>query len=431
MSDKKSIQVTLFDQSSPPLRNKKELANFLKNFSRSTDLPDAPKTSLDAVSIRDQDVIRFTNNYWTEKQRQSSPIHEISYRACYKPQLPRFFIQRLSPLQGIIYDPFSGRGTTALEAGLLGRNVIVNDINPLSQILARPRFFPPSISELKSRLQTIPDQSNLSPDIDLSMFFEKQTLTEILSLRAYLKNRRETGSEDEIDAWIRMVATNRLTGHSPGFFSAYTLPPNQAVSPERQIKINVKYGQVPPHRNVREIIIKKSKSLLRGLTSEERRNLQKTGTRAIFLAEDARHTNVIQSESVDLVVTSPPFLDVVQYAQDNWLRCWFNAIDGSSVAQKITVLKNIAAWEAFIGDVLKEIFRIVKKGGWVAFEVGEVRNGKIKLDEHVVPLGLDAGFTCAGILFNSQTFTKTSNIWGVNNNTRGTNTNRVVLFQKI
>jgi hypothetical protein len=29
-----------------------------------------------------------------------------------------------------------------------------------------------------------------------------------------------------------------------------------------------------------------------------------------------------------------------------------------------------------------------------------------------------------------QEFTKTSNIWGINNNTRGTNTNRIVLFNK-
>ena len=35
-----------------------------------------------------------------------------------------------------------------------------------------------------------------------------------------------------------MIALNRLTGHSPGFFSVYTLPPNQAVSVKAQRKIN-------------------------------------------------------------------------------------------------------------------------------------------------------------------------------------------------
>ena len=43
-----------------------------------------------------------------------------------------------------------------------------------------------------------------------------------------------------------MVAINRLTGHSPGFFSVYTMPPNQAVSAVSQRKINAARGQMPP-----------------------------------------------------------------------------------------------------------------------------------------------------------------------------------------
>ena len=77
-----------------------------------------------------------------------------------------------------------------------------------------------------------------------------------------------------------------------------------------------------------------------------------------------------------------------------------------------------------------ELYRVTKKGGWVAFEVGEVRRGKIMLDEIVVPLGIKAGFNCVGILVNLQEFTKTSNIWGIKNNKVGTNTNRIVLFNK-
>ena len=83
-----------------------------------------------------------------------------------------------------------------------------------------------------------------------------------------------------------------------------------------------------------------------------------------------------------------------------------------------------------MGNVFDELYRITVPGGWVAFEVGEVNNGKIKLDEYVVPLGLESGFGCAGIMVNSQDFTKTSNIWGVNNMKTGTNTNRIVLLNK-
>ena len=83
-----------------------------------------------------------------------------------------------------------------------------------------------------------------------------------------------------------------------------------------------------------------------------------------------------------------------------------------------------------MGRVFVELYRVTRRGGWVAFEVGEVRKGKIRLEEHVVPLGIAAGFTCEAVLINEQRFTKTANIWGVDNNQLGTNTNRIVVFHK-
>jgi hypothetical protein len=87
-------------------------------------------------------------------------------------------------------------------------------------------------------------------------------------------------------------------------------------------------------------------------------------------------------------------------------------------------------WTQVMGEVFCELFRITRPRGYVAFEVGEVRKRTIRLEEHVVPLGTGAGFACEGILINQQTFTKTSNIWGVDNMASGTNTNRIVLFRK-
>ena len=66
----------------------------------------------------------------------------------------------------------------------------------------------------------------------------------------------------------------------------------------------------------------------------------------------------------------------------------------------------------------------------MAFEVGEVRGGKVRLDEVVLPLGLAAGFRAHGVLVNTQAFTKTAHIWGVDNHVKGTNSNRIVLFEK-
>jgi len=410
---------------------------YLRNFEYHdrVDLPynnsSGKKTILENIEIMGQKIPRYINEFWTSRQRKANSIHEISYRACFKPQLPRFFINLLSKEEDIVYDPFSGRGTTGIEAGLLNRNIILNDVNPLSEIISLPRFFIPNIKEIEKRLYDIPIIEKAKVEIDLSMFYHEKTEEEIVSLKTYLKNRKDQGKEDEVDKWIRMVATNRLTGHSPGFFSVYTLPPNQAISPERQKIINTKRKQNPEYRNTRRLILKKSKTLIKDIKDTQREILNKIGKKALFLCKDARETNEIKNGIVQLTVTSPPFLDIVQYSKDNWLRCWFNSLDVREIEKKITLSRTIEDWGKVMGEVFIELFRITKSSGWVAFEVGEIRKGTIKLDEYVVPLGLNAGFKCEGIIINLQNFTKTSNIWGVNNMTLGTNTNRIVLFKKI
>lgn len=371
----------------------------------------------------------YINEFWTARQRQASRIHEISYRACFKPQLPRFFIERLTREGDVVYDPFSGRGTTVIEAGLLGRNVVANDINPLSWIMSGPRFFPPEREEVARRLTEIPPK-NTRAGIDLSMFYHLATEQELVALREYLLDQKAQGTDDTIDRWIAMVATNRLTGHSGGFFSVYTLPPNQAVSAESQRRINQKRNQAPEYRDTHRLILQKTQSLLFGLTENEKNNLNRAGMTARFFCGEAGHTPGIRSGSVRLTVTSPPFLDIVQYRDDNWLRCWFNGLDGEAIGKKITMARTISGWESVMGRVFFELYRITAPGGYVAFEVGEVRKKTVRLEEHVIPLGIKAGFTCDAVLINQQKFTKTSNIWGVNNMESGTNTNRIVIFRK-
>jgi len=409
---------------------------YIENFSLHQNQPslfpggETSATLVEHVEIGSQRIAKYTNEFWTAKQRQANAIHEISYRACFKPQLPHFFISRLTKENDTVYDPFLGRGTTVIEAALMNRRIIGNDINPLSKILSEPRLLIPDWNALENYLKSIPFYKGLKAEMDLSMFYHPDTESEIVSLRNFLLEKEKNNELNDLDKWIRMVATNRLTGHSKGFFSVYTLPPNQAVSPERQIKINRQRGQQPEYRDVKALILKKTKSLIKNITYHQKMRLKEIHKTALFLTEDARHTPQIPDNSVQLTVTSPPFLDVVQYAKDNWLRGWFNGIDTARVEKKITVTRSLDEWTKVMQDVFHELYRITKKDGYVAFEVGEVRNGKIKLDEYVVPLGLRAGFKVEGIIINKQQFTKTANIWKVKNNQKGTNTNRIVLMRK-
>jgi hypothetical protein len=373
-------------------------------------------------------VPAYINEFWTAKQRQASRLHEISYRACFKPQLPRFFIERLTKPCDRVYDPFMGRGTTLVEAALLSRVPLGCDINPLSVILTRPRLRPPQLQDVDKRLKEIDFSDHDELCEDLLVFYHLETLKEISALKKYLRLRHASGRIDSVDEWIALVGLNRLTGHSNGFFSVYTLPPNQAVSVRSQRKINQRRNQVPPRRCVPALILKKSRQLLADCDASVRTTLDGVAEKAILLTQPADQTPQIESNSVALVVTSPPFLNIVQYATDNWLRCWFLGIDSKSV--KVTVPSKLGDWQAVMTRVLSEVHRVLKSAGHVAFEVGEVHSGETKLEEYVVPCGVEAGLHPVLVLINDQEFTKTANCWGVDNMIKGTNTNRVVVFRK-
>lgn len=389
----------------------------------------APEQAWDRVDAPNGPYPRLSAELWTSKQRQAASLHEVSYRACYKPQLPRHFIERLTQPGERVYDPFSGRGTTVLEAALLGRRLAANDVNPLSRMLAEPRLTPPEPAAVARRLGEIP-RTGQADGLDLGMFFHPDTEAEIRGLRDWCLSREVSGGLDAVDAWIRMVATNRLTGHSPGFFSVYTLPPNQALTAEKQRQINARRDQAPTYRDTHALILKKTKQLLSGLGPDQRRNLALAAQDARFLTGDARATAALPDGGVALTVTSPPFLDVVDYAGDNWLRCWFNGLDAAAIGRAISTPRTVEAWSETMAGVFAELHRLTKRGGFVAFEVGEVRRGRLRLDEVVLPLGLGAGFRAHGVLVNRQAFTKTAHIWGVCNNDKGTNSNRIVLFEK-
>ncbi|WP_253203523.1 DNA methyltransferase [Methylosinus sp. KRF6] len=368
--------------------------------------------------IEEEGLLYLVNEFWTSAQRQAHSLHEISYRACFKPQLPGFFISRLTSPGEAVLDPFMGRGTTPLEAALQGRRPMGADINPLSILLTRPRLSPPPLAAIEKRLVEIPWEQGEIERSDLLVFYHPETLRRLCALRRHLLER----DTDAVDDWIRMVAINRLTGHSPGFFSVYSLPPNQAVSVEAQAKINAKRKQTPPLRDVAALILRKSRALLAD-------GAPPPHPPAVLATSEAWRAPYAGDAEVRLVVTSPPFLDVVQYASDNWMRNWFAGVDTDAV--RISAHRSEADWERMVRACLAEFARIVAPGGHVAFEVGEVRGGKVLLERLVWRAAEGLPFERLFVLVNSQSFTKTSNCWGVGNNAKGTNTNRVVTLRRI
>ncbi len=145
------------------------------------------------------------NEYWTRAQRQAHSLHEFSYRACFKPQLPKFFISRLTTRGDYVYDPFMGRGTTLIEAFLEGRQPLGNDVNPLSVAIVAPRLNPPALTDIIERLDSLDLEHPVERYPALTAFFHRDTLQQIIALKEYFLAKESSGKLDAVDRWLSLI----------------------------------------------------------------------------------------------------------------------------------------------------------------------------------------------------------------------------------
>src|SRR5262249_3893282 len=107
--DRDTMELALSWSPSPGRADQRPLVDELISFDTF-----GQRTRLSSVRFPDtagalRETPAFVNEFWTAKQRQAHSLHEVSYRACFKPQLPRFFIERLTKPGDVVYDPFMGR----------------------------------------------------------------------------------------------------------------------------------------------------------------------------------------------------------------------------------------------------------------------------------------------------------------------------------
>src|SRR6185295_9945973 len=109
--------------------------------------PDLP-VSLPALAIEPE---------WKAQQRLwGHSFHPMcSYLASFPAALAHAFIARYSRPGDVVVDPFSGRGTTPLQACAEGRIGAGNDLNPLAYLLTAAKVDPPSQAEAQTRLATL------------------------------------------------------------------------------------------------------------------------------------------------------------------------------------------------------------------------------------------------------------------------------------
>lgn len=100
--------------------------------------------------------MEFINGWENSKKDRTHKLHSIcSYMAMFPPTIPRYFVENCTKPGDVVLDPFSGRGTTPLEACLSGRVGIGNDLNPLAYYLTLAKVEVPPYERVLSRLRQL------------------------------------------------------------------------------------------------------------------------------------------------------------------------------------------------------------------------------------------------------------------------------------
>lgn len=290
-------------------------------------------------------------------------LHQLApYIGKLKSKLVSELIQSYTKPKDIIYDPFAGAGTVPVESLILGRNVIANDINPYAVTLTKAKMFPPnSLNEALEKvhyyLKCSKKEKNISfiiPDW-VKCFFHPTTLKEVVILSKLLRENEEH---------FLLACLLGILHHQRIGFLSY---PSSHLVPYLRTKKFPKedFADLYEYREVGPRLINKIKRAFRRY-----QNYDPTLSRKC-LQEDAAVVR-LPDNSIDAIITSPPYMNALDYGRDNRLRLWFLGIDDYKHYDKKNP-SSVKDFEFLMESTLNNLKYPLKLGSHCIFILGEVR----------------------------------------------------------
>ena len=240
-------------------------------------------------------------------------LHQLSpYIGKLKSSIARDLILTFSNPGDLVADTFSGSGTIPLEAFLNGRNVFASDINPYSRILTKGKLFAPTnYEEAIRRGEKLIKLSRKMPHPDLRKvpkwvraFFHPRTLKEAINFATVAQRSR---NEFFFACFLGILHHQR-----PGFLS---YPSSHLVPYLRDKKYpRDQYPQLYDYRELKPRLFAKIKRAYKRISRD-------SNAKASFRKSSIQHLTF--PTKIDCLITSPPYMNALDYGRDNRLRLWF------------------------------------------------------------------------------------------------------------
>jgi site-specific DNA-methyltransferase (adenine-specific) len=405
---------------------------------------------------------------WKAQQRLwGHSFHPMcSYLASFPAALAHAFIARYSRPGDVVLDPFSGRGTTALQACAEGRIGIGNDLNPFAHLLTAAKVHPASPAEAKTRVTRLrlawgatadgwaelaarvqadplapsslvpatgshggaTDGTEMVP-AEVAVAFHPRTFGQLLAVRSSLD------LDDRTDRFLAAALTGILHGKSASYLSDI-MPNSFSMAPRYVREFAGRTSFVSPERDVFERLERKLGRLFRD---------ERPRTPGLALLGDARDAGSRAREALRarglpdrarLVVGSPPYLRVVKYGYYNWLRTWFLGYDARTIDATLDDALHRAPWITFLREVLHGLRSALTDDGIVVLVIGDVETdrgrslrGGIGLADQVWAEAAEPeGYHLAGVGLDAVAAgRKMTRLWG-DEAGRATKTDRILVL---
>lgn len=392
---------------------------------------------------------------WKDQQRLwGHAFHPMcSYLASFPAALTHAFIARYSRPGDVVLDPFSGRGTTPLQACAEGRIGVGNDLNPFAHLLTAAKVQPATQAEAVTRLAQLRlgwnavagewlalgacvaadpavsgalvpragsgasagASAGVEPvPVEVALAFHPRTLAQLLYVRTVLR------LDDRTDRFLAAAITGILHGKSASYLSVL-MPNTFSMAPRYVRDFAARTDFSAPERDVFDGLGKKLDRLFRQAPPR---------TEGLALLGDARDVAVRagvglramgRPDRARLVVTSPPYLRVVKYGYYNWLRTWFLGFDAREIDATLDDAHHREPYLAFLRDVLAGLRPVLTEDAVVVLVIGDVETdrgrrirGGIGLAERAWEAAAEPeGYRLAGVALDDVAATrKMTKLWG-------------------
>lgn len=296
-------------------------------------------------------------------------------------QIPAALIHVLSAPGDTVLDPFAGSATTGIEAVRLGRNAIVSDRISVSSMIAAA----------KAALLSGAIGARVADDLLVTLTFDQQCRTSAVGNRGEGSDEalRDWYSEDTL-AQLRFlwkIVESKTCGERDVLLALFSDVLFQCASTAGSVTRTGKkrrhhWGWVAdnvlPKEKVEHDAIGMFRERLLALPTQEFLLHRASGSLTI-VQQDARAL-ALQTSSVDLVVTSPPYVGMIDYVHANrlmysWMGWPLKDERQAEIGARFRRNRKSAADEYFsdMRDVRDEIVRVLKPGGFCALVLGESR----------------------------------------------------------